>query len=456
MLLSKIKTNATATAISSAGRLLILSILSYKLGADEFAVFFMLFWLSEIYILLFHFGINAEFVRYLKEIKHSEIAYTKDRFIKYIWFMFGGLALILCLYLSFSFLGQYLDKINIWIYFSYLFLYAIFVNFRYFLRGLENYSDLIWIEFLYILGPIIYLSFSEGITIDNIFLIQCAAIVVLIFKYLKRLITGTKKEFKLQPSKTQEMKSFAINMYIIGLVSFFIWNRGEMYFVSNFSSEVVAAYGIALTISGMIFQVSMMGMTALLPHYAGLNKKNLPQENSNVTKFMLYALSIIVLFAIPNIELIIRILFSDKYVQSSNLSVIMILAAASFFYDPSKNYLLIKNRSDLTMQSNLFGSFVLIFLCLFLAKTYGVFFIAFTKLIITWLISLFTIYWAKSYGGLLFSKELVKSFFIFFMSIIFSVCVYAFIENATAKFTLSLLGLSLIILYINNGKELRS
>ncbi|PMP11310.1 hypothetical protein BCS93_08850 [Vibrio breoganii] len=448
-LLQKILSNSVAVLSTSVGRIILLSILARNLEQNEFGQYSLLIWFGELFLLLTNLGINGEFNKYIPELRKSgDVSfYIIKRLILILKSTLIGIGLFYILYFNVSYIHDMLKGINVVYYVIYLITYSFAMSFRAYMKGYERYKQLSLIELLFLLSVLaLTIYFKNDLDLYLILIILSILNVFLILYYFHAVISEYKGEVIKKSCQLPKTRNYTQYIYATGIVSFFVWSRTEIYFVSKINFSSVAIYSVAITISGVIYQITNLCSSVLLPHFSGITSQKRISENTKVTKWLLVIMAIIGITSIPNINLFIDLLFGKEYYSAESITIVLIIGSFSMICSSSSNYLLSIGLSNINFCLNLIAAFALLFLCQLSYKSFGLMGISISKATVIWFISFSTFYICYLKKGLIIDHELVVCMTVFFVSLIAASYLTVITDSKLLKLILSVLGLATTLL----------
>lgn len=413
-ILNKSIYNAAIVIVSAAGRLLLLSMLARYLTKIDYGTFSLWLWYSEMIVIIFGVGIAGEFVRYLSTINIDKI---KSYVLNRMFFLIISSVFFIIIYsISNSLFDWYIYKSN-HLYFVlglYFFTQIFIETVKAYFRGRELYKTLLIIEFCFVFVNFVVIYYLiKTYQFEAVFWVLASTNVfgiIIIGVLIMFSLSIEKMQSSILLPESKAMAKYRFYIWINALVSFIVWGRTEFYFLQGLGKETVAVYAVAITITGLIYQVSNMFLGVLIPHFSGVGVGK-REEYLNIFKMFSLFLIFISTLGLYLLPIIINVMFGSSYSESVIYVNILMFGTASLISGVTCSYLLALSKSKQVLLINLSGGTLLFIILAILEDFESARFFAVAKVFSQWFIAILLILYAASLSTKTFNKSPDISFF---------------------------------------------
>lgn len=327
---------ATGGIIATVGRLVIAVILARRFGPELFGLYVFVQWLIDTTFLVFSVGLGGVATRFFPQTFGT----GSDKFPGFNRWFFRTSALAILLASCFAALSvlEFTHLHNLALIAAVILLattssaYALISSRA---QGLFQYKRLSASSALLVIAILSGLALPLGrFGLFEVLVVMGAAnFLAGVFLSISTQSSGAiSRSVPLAKAHSVQIFQFATNTWVTTFISSLVWARGELPLVKGYLGETaVGYYSIGLTLSGMINQGLGLLTGALWPHIArewdSGNRDDLLQFSCVVTNLLMVVAGLAAGFVICFAPYILKLLFSEKFLPSSNLVLIFALGA---------------------------------------------------------------------------------------------------------------------------------
>lgn len=330
--------SAFGSITNTVGRMAIVIILARRLGPESFGVYVFVQWLIDMTFLLFSVGLGGVATRFFPQNSGKEA--DKIPGFNRWFFRTGAFAILLASCFAAISVFEFTQLRNLAVIAAVLLLtttssaYAL-LSAR--AQGLFQYKLVAASSALLVIGILTGLALPLG---------KFGLFVVLVVMGVANLLAGallaiyTRSSMAttctcpmpLGKAHSAQIFQFATNTWVTSFVASLVWARGELPLVKSYLGETeVGYYAIGLTLSGLINHGLGLLTGALWPYIArewdSGNREELLRFSCVVTNLLMLVAGVAAGFVICFAPYIVTLLFSDKFLPSSNLVLIFAVGA---------------------------------------------------------------------------------------------------------------------------------
>ena len=371
--------SALGAVLLSVGRVLTVAVLARKLDVPDFGRLVFSQWIADMAFILLGFGLNGAGSRYFAEFQSQRVNMLRFQ----SWFARGAFVVVLCVgtaapVAAWAF-GQHLSPAqlalqSIWSACSAA--WGLLISRAY---GLARFKQIVLsnsvLGIVGVAGALACpthasdsLTFALAtMTLSNGLAVLCA------WRTMDVKQTATPVE---APISYPRLAGFAFNVWISGVVSAFVWSRGELSIVRlQRTLEETAHYSAALSLSSISISGITMLTGALTPHITSLWGARRYEEgillSRRFTDCLLLVSGVLGAFIICFAAELLRVCFGTKYSQSFQVLSILGVGSVGFAAFACNLLTTLKTDARFNRNANTCAAGVLIALALVLVPARG-------------------------------------------------------------------------------------
>jgi len=202
----------------------------------------------------------------------------------------------------------------------------------------------------------------------------------------------------------RSVMAFSINVWLSFLGANLVWSRGEFPIIqAALGDGAIASYAAALTVFGAASQVLMLGLSGVGAHVNVIWGQGLRQEavtlSRSIMNFQLFIGAVFAISIDAFSSVIMKLIFSDKYMNSSDTLSIIAYGLVAFSISSQSQLLQLKTNARFNRNVIMFGIGILYIFAAIAIPKIGIAGAAFARLITTFFVAATTIFFVVKYFG---------------------------------------------------------